>query len=121
MTSVGSKEDFSVQWGCPCIHQEVIKSECGQAYPEYIAPRERNNRVKPWGTDHRNERFFAPQNKIRISSLPQILEMMSPGLSTREWPLPVTCGHPAGESATYMVKSNKGKSEQDNVCKVISL
>ena len=31
------------------MHQEVIMSECGQAYPEYIAPRERNNRVKVMG------------------------------------------------------------------------
>ena len=32
--------------GCPCMHQEAIMSECSQAYPEYIAPCERNNRVK---------------------------------------------------------------------------
>ena len=68
-------------------------SECGQAYPEYIAPCERNNRVKAMGTDHRRKRYIAQQHCIRISALHQILEQMCSGLSTRELALPVTCGH----------------------------
>ena len=40
------QEAFFSAVGCPCMHQEAIMSECGQAHPEYIAPCARNNRVK---------------------------------------------------------------------------
>ena len=76
-------------------------SECGPAYPEYLTRRDRNNSVRPWSTDHKSERYIAQQNCIRISSLPQILEMGCPGLSTREWPLLVTCGHWMARNATF--------------------
>ena len=66
-------------------------SECGQAYPEYIAS------VADLGKSHEGQttkkRCTAQHNCIQISFLQRILEIMCPGLSTRECPLPVTCGH----------------------------
>ena len=52
--------------------------------------------------------YIARHNCISISSLQQILVR-----ACHVWA-------PDGESATYTIKSKKDKSEQDNVCKVIS-
>ena len=45
---------------------------------------------------------------------------MCPGLSTRKWSLPVICGHRMARTRHKTERINEGKSEQDNLYKVIS-
>ena len=96
-------------------------SECGQAHPEYIAPRDRNNWVKAMEHRPQEEKIHRTTKLFSDSSLQQILEMVCPGLSTREWPLPVKCGHRMARTRHTLIQPNNGKSEQDNVYKVNSL
>ena len=86
-------------------------SECGQTYPEYVAPCERKQPGKRHGAQttqvkdfshHKTKFVFQPCNKKQ--------ETVCPKLSTRE-PL---------RERNKNKSQIKSKSEQDNVCRVIS-
>ena len=116
MTSVGSKQDFSVQWD---VHVCIRRPSClsvvrripntSQLVTETTGKSHGAQNTRGKDTSHHKTVFgFHPCKKY--------WKWCVLGLSTREWSLPVKCGHRMARSRHTLKKSNKGKCEQARQC-----